>query len=55
MTEVLEKFGFRTEIHDHIGTISPDEMSEGFDRLHDGADLRLIVDFEKHQNRATFI
>jgi hypothetical protein len=45
---VLEKLVFRTEIHDHIGTISPDEMSEGFDRLHDGTIVRLIVYFEKH-------
>jgi hypothetical protein len=48
VTEVLEKFVFRTKVHDHIGTISPDEMGEGFDRLHDGTIVRLIVDFDKH-------
>jgi hypothetical protein len=50
-----KKFVFRTEIKLHIGTIGPDELSEGFDRLHDGEDVRSIVDFEKHQNRATFL
>jgi hypothetical protein len=48
VTELFEKLVFRTEIHDHVGTISPDEMSEGFDRLHDGSVVRLIVDFDKH-------
>jgi len=30
------------------GTISLDEINEGFDRLHDGSVVRLIVDFDKH-------
>jgi alcohol dehydrogenase len=30
------------------GTIGLDEINEGFDRLHDGSVVRLIVDFDKH-------
>ena len=40
---MLEKFVFRTEIHDHVGTISPGEISEGFDPLHDGLVVRLSL------------